>query len=73
MKTKILSVTILALALSSLHFASGQESFSFKLYMESLANGKKDTLELDVITTLPCALLYFILLTTPLPTSVPLP
>ena len=48
MKTKILSVTILALALSALHFASGQEEFSFKLYMESLANGKKDTLELGI-------------------------
>ncbi len=46
MKTKILSGTILALAFSALHFASGQEEFSFKLYMESLANGKKDTLEL---------------------------
>ena len=49
MKTKILLGTILALALSSLHVASGQEAeSSFKLYMESLANGKKDTLELGV-------------------------
>ena len=49
MKTKILSGTILALALSALHFANGQEAeFSFKLYMESLANGKKDTLELGI-------------------------
>ena len=56
MKTKILSGTILALAFSALHFASGQEEFSFKLYMESLANGKKDTLELGFspkIKTLP--------------------
>ena len=49
MRTKIITGTILALALSSLHFASGQEAeFSFKLYMESLANGKKDTLELGI-------------------------
>ena len=49
MRTKLIPGTILALALSSLHFASGQEAeFSFKLYMESLANGKKDTLELGI-------------------------
>ena len=35
-----------AFALLSLSLIRGQESFSFKLYMESLANGKKDTLSL---------------------------
>lgn len=48
MKNKILIGTIAALVLSLLGFVSGQESFSFKLYMESLANGKKDTLELGI-------------------------
>ncbi|MBO8433386.1 MAG: T9SS type A sorting domain-containing protein [Bacteroidetes bacterium] len=48
MKNKILIGTIAALVLSFLDFVSGQESFSFKLYMESLANGKKDTLELGI-------------------------
>ena len=37
-----------AFALLSLSLIRGQESFSFKLYMESLANGKKDTLELGI-------------------------
>ena len=36
----------MVLALSFVTGASGQEQFSFKLYLESLANGKKDTLEL---------------------------
>ena len=48
MKNKILIGTIASLVLSLLGFVSGQESFSFKLYMESLANGKKDTLELGI-------------------------
>ena len=34
--------------LSALGLTYGQEEFSFKLYMESLANGKKDTLELGI-------------------------
>ena len=34
--------------LPALNPASGQEQFSFKLYMESLANGKRDTLELGI-------------------------
>ena len=48
MKNKIVIGTIATLVLSSLDFVSGQEEFSFKLYMESLANGKKDTLELGI-------------------------
>ncbi len=38
----------MVLALSFVTGASGQEQFSFKLYLESLANGKKDTLELGI-------------------------
>lgn len=40
--------TIIAaiLALSFAASVSGQEEFRFKLYLESLSNGKKDTLDL---------------------------
>ena len=39
-------IGIITFAFSCIAFAFGQEEFTFKLYMESLANGKKDTLEL---------------------------
>lgn len=47
MRTKIITGTILALALSSLHFASGQE-LHLTLFMESLVNGKTDTVHAGV-------------------------
>ena len=48
MKTKTIISTILGLSLLYGLLPAQTEEFRFKLYMESLANGKKDTLELGV-------------------------
>ncbi len=48
MKTKTIISTILGMSLLYGLLPAQTEEFRFKLYMESLANGKKDTLELGV-------------------------